>query len=93
MSTLALIRGWTADTVRETYFYDAKAADRQNTEVSPNVAFSQLGKKWRAERNFWISFMCFFLWLCVPNCHTCICASTPAMHSHSSPCSSAAADT
>ncbi|KAK9812212.1 hypothetical protein WJX73_004385 [Symbiochloris irregularis] len=49
------------NTMRETYFLDTK--DRRADDVSPNVAFSQLGKKWRAERNFWISFLCFFLWL------------------------------
>lgn len=30
--------------------------------ITPNVAAGNLGKKWRAERNFWISFICFVLW-------------------------------
>ena len=41
-------------------------------DVSPNVAYGNLGKKWRAERNFWISFMCFFLWWCVPGLVLCL---------------------
>jgi len=31
-------------------------------EASPNVIAGHMGKRWRAERNFWISFICFFLW-------------------------------
>jgi len=32
------------------------------TDVSPNVRVSILSKKWRAERNFWISALILALW-------------------------------
>ena len=64
-----------ADTVRETYVLEARAGERHTMDISPNVAYGNLGKKWRAERNFWISFMCFFLWWCVPF----VCAD-PVLH-------------
>eukprot|EP01023_Acetabularia_acetabulum_P019658 TRINITY_DN2003_c0_g1_i1.p3 TRINITY_DN2003_c0_g1~~TRINITY_DN2003_c0_g1_i1.p3 ORF type:complete len:151 (+),score=18.34 TRINITY_DN2003_c0_g1_i1:161-613(+) len=31
-------------------------------DASPNHKAGMLAEKWRAERNFWISFMCFTLW-------------------------------
>eukprot|EP01026_Neomeris_dumetosa_P024620 TRINITY_DN2042_c0_g1_i4.p1 TRINITY_DN2042_c0_g1~~TRINITY_DN2042_c0_g1_i4.p1 ORF type:complete len:167 (-),score=0.16 TRINITY_DN2042_c0_g1_i4:428-877(-) len=31
-------------------------------DISPNHKIGLLADKWRAERNFWISFMCFSLW-------------------------------
>lgn len=30
--------------------------------LTPNVLSANLGKRWRAERNFWISFITFTLW-------------------------------
>ena len=30
----------------------------------PNMLSASLGKRWRAERNFWISFLTFFSWMC-----------------------------
>ena len=33
--------------------------------MTPNVLSSYHGKRWRAERNFWISFFAFTLWWCV----------------------------
>ena len=51
-----------ADTCRETYVLEGRASERHTVDISPNVAYGNLGKKWRAERNFWIAFMCFFMW-------------------------------
>ncbi|KAK9843980.1 hypothetical protein WJX81_000918 [Elliptochloris bilobata] len=31
-------------------------------QQTPNLLSQNLGKRWRAERNFWISFLCFTLW-------------------------------
>ncbi|KAK9810048.1 hypothetical protein WJX72_003954 [[Myrmecia] bisecta] len=36
--------------------------DKNGEDLSPNIAAGQLAKRWRAERNFWISFICFTLW-------------------------------
>lgn len=33
-------------------------------QQTPNLLSNNLGKRWRAERNFWISFLCFTLWWC-----------------------------
>ena len=35
-------------------------------QQTPNLLSNNLGKRWRAERNFWISFLCFTLWWCGP---------------------------
>lgn len=42
-------------------------------QQTPNLLSLNLGKRWRAERNFWISFLCFTLWWCAshpPRCWT-----------------------
>jgi hypothetical protein len=41
---------------------DLLAAKPVEADASPNVIAGHLGKRWRAERNFWISFICFTLW-------------------------------
>jgi len=33
-----------------------------NETLTPNQKMGVLGTKWRAERNFWISFMSFLMW-------------------------------
>ena len=38
-------------------------------QQTPNLLSNNLGKRWRAERNFWISFLCFTLWWCVRHHH------------------------
>ena len=38
-------------------------------QQTPNLLSQNLGKRWRAERNFWISFLCFTLWWCAPHRH------------------------
>ena len=38
-------------------------------QQTPNLLSNNLGKRWRAERNFWISFLCFTLWWCATHHH------------------------
>jgi hypothetical protein len=53
---------WCAATVRTTYELSGQKLDAAS--VTPNVLSAHLGKRWRAERNFWISFITFTLWWC-----------------------------
>eukprot|EP00884_Botryococcus_braunii_P004797 jgi/Botrbrau1/14318/Bobra.0287s0011.1 len=47
-------------TARDTLNYSKNKIDP--AEVSPNIAAANLSKRWRSERNFWISFITFTLW-------------------------------
>ncbi|CAL5227345.1 g10292 [Coccomyxa viridis] len=38
--------------------------------MTPNVLSANLGKRWRAERNFWISFITFTLWCLLARFYT-----------------------
>jgi hypothetical protein len=49
-----------AGTARDTLNYSKNKIDP--AEVSPNIAAANLSKRWRSERNFWISFITFTLW-------------------------------
>jgi hypothetical protein len=42
--------------------HDLLQTKPDDNDASPNVIAGHLGKRWRAERNFWISFICFTLW-------------------------------
>lgn len=52
-----------AETARQTL----KLQQQRASEMveTPNVVTGLLAKKWRAERNFWLSFFCFTLWCMV----------------------------
>lgn len=54
-------------TIRTTY--QLKDQHLDPSSVTPNVLSANLGKRWRAERNFWIAFITFTLWWCVPAQH------------------------
>lgn len=47
-------------TIRTTY--QLKDQHLDPSSVTPNVLSANLGKRWRAERNFWIAFITFTLW-------------------------------
>lgn len=47
-------------TIRTTYQLKDQKLDPSS--VTPNVLSANLGKRWRAERNFWIAFITFTLW-------------------------------
>ncbi len=49
-----------AATIRTTYQLKDQKLDPSS--VTPNVLSANLGKRWRAERNFWIAFITFTLW-------------------------------
>lgn len=51
-----------AATMRTTY--ELSKEKLHGDAVTPNVLSAHLGKRWRAERNFWISFITFTLWWC-----------------------------
>lgn len=57
---LVVTGGSFAETTRQTI----ELQRQQATEMieTPNVMTGLLAKKWRAERNFWLSFFCFTLW-------------------------------
>ncbi|KAK9867692.1 hypothetical protein WJX84_007779 [Apatococcus fuscideae] len=46
-------------------------SERKNfaSDETPNVVANHLAKKWRGERNFWISFICFVLWCLLARLH------------------------
>lgn len=49
--------------MKSTYELSREHVDKAT--MTPNVLSSYHGKRWRAERNFWISFFAFTLWWCV----------------------------
>ncbi len=49
-----------AATMRSTHQLSETKLDAST--MTPNVLSANLGKRWRAERNFWISFITFTLW-------------------------------
>lgn len=49
-----------AETIRQTVHLNQKRASE--LIETPNVVTGLLARKWRAERNFWLSFFCFTLW-------------------------------
>lgn len=49
-----------AETIRQTVHLSQKRASE--LIETPNVVTGLLARKWRAERNFWLSFFCFTLW-------------------------------
>ncbi len=51
-----------AATIRTTHALSLLRMDP--AQQTPNLLSLNLGKRWRAERNFWISFLCFTLWWC-----------------------------
>lgn len=53
-----------AATMRSTHQLSETKLDAST--MTPNVLSANLGKRWRAERNFWISFITFTLWWCAP---------------------------
>ena len=53
-----------AESTRTTYqIYNQRVNDKVQYET-PNAMTAFLGKRWRAERNFWISFFAFTMWGC-----------------------------
>ncbi len=50
------------ESTRTTYLiYQQRVNDKIQYET-PNAMTAFLGKRWRAERNFWISFFAFTMW-------------------------------
>ena len=45
--------------------------------LTPNVLSANMGKRWRAERNFWISFITFTLWWYAPLHPDVLCMFSP----------------
>lgn len=53
-----------AESTRTTYqIYQQRVNDKIQYET-PNAMTAFLGKRWRAERNFWISLFAFTMWGC-----------------------------
>ena len=52
--------GRCAATMRSTHHLSETKLDAST--LTPNVLSANMGKRWRAERNFWISFITFTLW-------------------------------
>jgi hypothetical protein len=53
-----------ASTRTTAQLYAAKDRSDPMVNAVPNMLSASLGKRWRAERNFWISFLTFFSWMC-----------------------------
>lgn len=56
-------------TIRATMGVSKERRGVTGGEETPGMIASHLAKKWRNERNFWISFICFVLWCLLARLH------------------------
>lgn len=62
-----------ASTRTTAQLYSSKESRDPMVNAMPGMLSASLGKRWRAERNFWLSFLAFFSWMCAFPC----CGSPP----------------